>query len=140
MSSRKLLLKGKRFTRQRQILWDLIQSSTGHLDAKELFLKAQAQGLDISLATIYRNLELFKELGYLEKRWFNENHRHFEVSRGRKHFHLICTVCGRVQEFKSKSLQALEKEVEEKTGLNIVESQLNFYGLCQECQKKVKRT
>lgn len=139
MSSKKLPLKGKRLTRQRQILWNLIQDTSGHLDAKELFLKAQACGLEISLATVYRSLELFKELGYLEKRWFNESHRHFEVSQERKHFHLLCTVCGRVQEFKSNSLPALEAEIERKTGLKIEESQLNFYGLCRECQKKAKK-
>ncbi len=139
MSSKKLTLKGKRLTHQRQILWDLIQDAPGHLDAKELFLKAQARGLDVSLATVYRNLELFKELGFLEKRWFNENHRHFEVSQERKHFHLLCTACGRVQEFKSKFLQALEEEIETKTGLKIEESQLNFYGLCRDCQKKAKK-
>lgn len=83
-------LPGKRATSQRKILLDLIQRANGHVDADELYRRAREQEHAISLSTVYRNLKLFKDLGLVEERHFDEEHHHYESKDVAEHHHLLC--------------------------------------------------
>ena len=72
-------LDGKRVTGQRRLLLNLIQEAEGHLDADELYRQAKEREPKISLATVYRTLRLFKDLGLIEERHFVEEHHHYEA-------------------------------------------------------------
>ncbi|MCJ7807105.1 MAG: transcriptional repressor, partial [Dehalococcoidia bacterium] len=73
------VLTGQRVTSQRRLILDILRHSEGHLDADELYRLAKEREPRISLATVYRNLNLFKELGLVEGRHFTEDHHHYEV-------------------------------------------------------------
>ena len=59
-------IDGHPLTVQRQLLLTLIRNAGGHIDAKELYRRASSQDESISLATVYRGLRLFKELGLVD--------------------------------------------------------------------------
>jgi hypothetical protein len=61
-------INGRSFTAQRQLLLDLLKKAGGHLSAKELYRGASTKNESVSLATVYRTLQLFKELGLVEER------------------------------------------------------------------------
>ena len=52
------------------------------------------------------------------------------------HHHLICTQCGKVEEFDDDLLENLEHDIEQKTGFQVVDHQVKFFGICKECQAK----
>src|SRR4030042_1559344 len=89
----------RRVTAQRALLLELLRRSGGHVDADELYLRARKKNPRISLSTVYRNLQLFKKLGLVDERHFDEEHHHYEVKSGEEHQHLLCINCGKVVEF-----------------------------------------
>jgi Fur family ferric uptake transcriptional regulator len=86
-------------TKQRRLLLEIIQKKTGHLDARELFKEAASKDSSISLATVYRSLNLFKQMGIIEERRLGKARCYYEIKQPPQHQHLVCKECGAVIEF-----------------------------------------
>ena len=127
--------RAMRATPQRRLLLDLMQSIDGHIDACELFRRARDLDASISLATVYRNLKRFRELGLVAERHLGEHHHHYEVRRGAEHHHLVCLGCGKVVEFASPAVESLVRQVSHSTGFRVVSIQIEFEGYCADCQQ-----
>jgi len=126
--------RGQRVTAERLALFDEIFSQHGHIDAEELLAAMKARGLKISRATVYRNLDLLVESGLARKqrlgsRGFLYEHVHF----GQQHDHLVCTGCGRVVEFVSLGIAALQGEICRAHGFVPTRHTLQIAGLCNRC-------
>ena len=126
--------RGHRVTSERLALFDEIFSQHGHIDAEELLGAMKARGLKISRATVYRNLDLLVECGLARKqrlgsRGFLYEHMHF----GQQHDHLVCTGCGRVVEFVSPGIAALQGEICRAHGFVPTRHTLQIAGLCNRC-------
>lgn len=127
--------KGRRATSQRTLLLKLIEEARGHVDAKELYRRAAERNADISLATVYRSLNLFREQGLIEERRFGRVRcRYYEVRRGGEHHHLVCRGCGRVIDLESPVVGDLVAEVRQQCGFDVVGIQLSLDGYCGECR------
>ena len=70
---------GFRLTSQRALILDIISQGRGHLDADEVYRLAREQQPNISLSTVYRNLQALKKLGLVEELHFDESHHHYEM-------------------------------------------------------------
>ena len=121
-------------TRQRRLLLDLLRMSTEHLDAKKLYRKAVERDPKISLATVYRNLRLFKELGLIEERHLDEIHCFYEIKGNDEHYHMICSGCGNVAEFHSSHVRELVEEVRDNSNFDVTKAVLYLEGYCSKCQ------
>ena|ERR1700760_4092855 len=126
--------RGQRVTGERLALFDEIFSLHGHIDAEELLAAMKARGLKISRATVYRNLDLLVESGLARKqrlgsRGFLYEHMH----AGQQHDHLVCTSCGRVVEFVSPGIVALQAEICRAHGFVAARHTLQIAGLCNRC-------
>lgn len=82
-----------RSTKQRQAILQVIRSSKAHLTADDVFQEVKRQQPNISLGTVYRNLELLTQAGTLSKALFSDGKSRFEFA-GQHHHHLICLNCG----------------------------------------------
>lgn len=129
-------LPGRSVTIQRRLLLELIRSAKGHLDADELFRRAKEQEPRISLATVYRNLKLFKELGLIAESNLGEAHSHYEIRGTVEHHHLICLGCGLVVEFDSPLIAKAKAKIQQQKGFDIVSAQLKMKGYCPKCKRK----
>lgn len=126
--------RGQRVTGERLALFDEIFSQHGHIDADELLASMKARGLKISRATVYRNLELLVESGLVRKqrlvgRGLLYEHQH----AGQSHDHLVCTGCGRVVEFVSPGIDAMQTEICRAHGFLPGQHTLQIIGLCNHC-------
>ena len=126
--------RGQRVTGERLALFEEVFSQHGHIDAEELLAAMKARGLKISRATVYRNLDLLVESGLARKqrlgsRGFLYEHVHF----GQQHDHLVCTGCGRVVEFVSLGIAALQGEICRAHGFVPTRHTLQIAGLCNRC-------
>ncbi|HAY99088.1 MAG TPA: Fur family transcriptional regulator [Mesotoga sp.] len=133
--------RNQRMTAQREyVLRFFFEAETDHLSADEVYHKIQSKKFGISKATVYRTIELLVEIGLLRKIVFEDGIVRYEpVKRGEHHHHhIICSNCGSVVEFHLDNLEELEELVKSRTGYSIDDHQLKFYGLCPECQSKVK--
>ncbi len=137
LSIRKVLGgSSRRVTAQRTLLLELLQQSSGHVGAEELYRKAQEQNARMSLSTVYRNLQLFKELGLVQEHHFIEEHHHYEAKSEPEHQHLLCVSCGKVVEFVCPMSQRLKEDTAERYGFDIFDVEVRMVGLCPDCRWK----
>ncbi|HET6477610.1 MAG TPA: transcriptional repressor [Dehalococcoidales bacterium] len=134
-SRSKLNSAGKRFTHQRALIMDIIRQGQGHLDADEIFRRAREKELRLSLSTVYRTLQMMKELGLVDELHFGESHHHYEVKPTKEHYHLVCLGCGRVIEFSYPLSRYLKKEVPELKDCDIDETEIRVAGYCNLCRR-----
>jgi Fur family ferric uptake transcriptional regulator len=126
--------RGHRVTSERLALFDEIFSQHGHIDAEELLAGAKARGLKISRATVYRNLDLLVECGLARKQRLGRSRFLYEhLHGGQQHDHLVCSRCGRVVEFVSAGIAALQAEICRAHGFVPTRVSLQITGLCNLC-------
>lgn len=131
-----LRAEGKRVTPQRTLLLRVIRESSGHLDADEIYRQARENDPRISLSTVYRTVNLLKELGLVEELHFDEEHHHYEMTADRIHHHLVCTRCGQIVEFESPVLDGLWAGLEREHGFSVERVQIDAVGRCRQCQRR----
>ena len=124
-----------KLTSQRSdILKVLIDNKHRHFSAEMLLEEVRNINTDIGLATIYRNLELFCELGITNQLDFDSSYKHYELNlEENHHHHLLCINCGKIIEFNDHVLEQFEDELEKEHKFNIMNHRIKFYGLCREC-------
>ena len=131
-------MKAGLVTTHRQLLLDILREAKGHLDAKQLFQKAVKRDNRISLATVYRALRLFKELGLVDEMHLDKTRCSYEIKKSGQHYHVVCMGCGRVTEFKSPIVKRLVEEVQRNSDMTVVRAVLNLEGYCDKCNDKKK--
>jgi len=131
----KLRQNDYRITPQRMSLIRLIAASEGHPSAARLYEQIKNQFPTMSLATIYKTLDLLKELGEVLEIGLRDDN-HYDGNRPYPHPHLICTKCQKIMDGEpDTATRTLVCEMEKISGFRIEQYQLIFYGLCPDCQK-----
>ena len=126
--------RGLRMTEERRALFEEIFAQHQHIDADQLLAALRAQGSTISRATVYRNLDLLVRCGLVRKqRLGQDRYRYEHVHAGQEHDHLICAGCGRVVEFQSQGIVALQREICRAHGFDPTQHTLQIFGRCLEC-------
>ncbi|HEX6202355.1 MAG TPA: Fur family transcriptional regulator [Thermoanaerobaculia bacterium] len=132
-----LAARGARVTRERMALFDEIFTHHGHIDAEELLERTRRTGAKISRATVYRNLDLLVDCGLVHKHRLGRNRYLYEhVHRGQRHDHLVCTGCGRVVEFVSPGIEALQAEICRAHGFDPGTHTLQISSVCRACGER----
>jgi Fur family ferric uptake transcriptional regulator len=126
--------RGSRVTQERLALFEEIFAQHKHIDAEELLAAMKNRGLKISRATVYRNLDLMVDCGLVRKQRLGRDRFLYEhVHGGQHHDHLVCTGCGRVVEFVSPGIVALQAEICRAHGFQPSRHTLQISGLCNQC-------
>ena len=122
-------------TAQRRLLLGLIRDAKGHIDAKELYRRASERDESISLATVYRNLHLFKQLGLVDERRLGQMRYYYEIRQPPEHQHMVCTSCGRVIEFQNPLMERLVENLQYQYAFKVTKAELYLEGYCSECNE-----
>jgi len=111
-----------------------------HLSAEEVYEILKKKDFDFGLATIYRNVELLSMLGILSKINFDDGRTRYELASSdpkvHHHHHLICLKCKKIFEFEEDLLENLEATITTKSGFEIVNHEVKFFGYCADCKGK----
>lgn len=126
-----------RMTNQREIILDELKKSGQHMSADELYDKVRRIIPRISLATVYRNLEILAELGIVAKLEIGGRQKRFDYDVS-GHDHIYCTRCHRVDNIELNREQLPAVAPEGKHGYAVTGYRLEFAGICPRCQKKMK--
>ncbi len=125
---------GLKATRQRQVIVQAFFAAARHVSAEELYHQIRSQDPGIGLVTVYRTLKLLRRAGLATERQFGDSYRRFDPNPADwSHHHLICTRCGKIQEFQDATLQTLRKKVARRLGFTVTEHKLELYGVCRAC-------
>lgn len=124
-----------RMTHQREIILQELQTSREHLTADELYDRVKKRLPRISLATVYRNLEILTQVGLIAKREVSGRQKRFD-SDVTEHDHIFCVQCHRLDnlELNRDEVGGLPMALVE--GYTVIGYRLEFSGICKDCQQK----
>lgn len=125
-----------KYSRQREAIWDYVKDRKDHPTADMVYNYVKKTFPNISLATVYRNLMLLKDMEKLRVVIVGDGMVHFDPDMS-EHDHFICTQCGKVTDIKfeeHKSAGVLPINF----GGRIDGSFTVYHGLCEQCLKKNK--
>jgi Fur family peroxide stress response transcriptional regulator len=125
----------KRFRRtpQRLAIQKFLEGNYSHPSAEDIYEALRKQSPTLSLATVYNTLEALRERGEIVEVSGDTAKKRFDpvVSQ---HHHLICVRCRKIVDIPEKFSPVLTDK--EKMGYQVIRSQVDFHGLCPECQSK----
>ena len=125
-------------TAQRVAIAEIVLGSSRHLSAEDVVRALAAGGTPAGTATVYRTLDVLVRSGLVVERDFGEGFRRYEPARGEPHHeHLLCTVCGRVTEFRDERLERMTTLIAEGHRFARQRHRLVIYGVCDRCQRRV---
>jgi len=107
-----------------------------HMTAEDVFRVLLNEHSDIGLATVYRVLTQFEQAGILERSHFESGKAVYELNEGTHHDHLICTACGKVEEFYDAEIERRQQLVAKDKGWILQDHAMSLYGLCGDCVKQ----
>lgn len=128
---------GLKVTLPRVKIMQILESSgSRHMSAEDVYKALRDADEDVGLATVYRVLTQFESAGLVMRHHFDGGHSVFEMSSDEHHDHMVCTKCGKVEEFYDEVIEKRQVKVAEDLGFEISDHSLYLYGLCSRCQTK----
>lgn len=119
---------GLRMTQQRRLILRVLAQSDDHPDAKGIFTRAFAHDPTLSLSTVYRTMKVLETQGAIERHAFEDGVSRYEHADQQHHDHLIDIETGKVVEFSSPEIEALQAKIAAELGYEIVRHRLELYG------------
>ncbi len=123
----KLSRTGVRMTAPRRVLSRVLGSATDHPDVEELHRRAQQIDSGISLATVYRTVRLFEQLGIVERHAFSAGRARYEQPGDEHHDHFVNVRTGEVIEFHAPEIEELQAVIARRHGYKIHDHRLVIY-------------
>jgi Fe2+ or Zn2+ uptake regulation protein len=122
-------------TQQREVILEELNKYHGHPTADELFVKVKKRLSRISLATVYRNLEILSEIGRVTKIEISGRQKRFD-NEVHPHNHVYCLGCHRVDNVELDRNSPLDFKAGDHKGYAIDGYRIEFKGICPKCLKK----
>ncbi|MEK5236873.1 transcriptional repressor [Paenibacillus sp. FSL L8-0470] len=136
--SQQFAAQNYKLTPQREaIVKVLLDNEEEHLSVEEVYMRVKTSYPHLGLATVYRTLELLCELHIVEKMNFGDGVARYDLrdDHAHMHHHLICNVCGRLEEIKEDWLLELERRLEVEYGFKVTDHRLDFKGTYKTCKQ-----
>ena len=128
MESRDLRKAGLKVTHPRMRILELLEGiKPRHMTAEDIYRQLLDQGDEIGLATVYRVLTQFEAAGLVLKHNFEGGHAVYELDRGEHHDHMVDIETGKVIEFQSVDIEALQSRIAAEHGYEIADHALVLY-------------
>ena len=131
----RLLEQEYRLTPQRIALLRLLAATDEHPSASHLYEQLHAQFPTTSPATIYKTLNLLKDLGEVLELGFSDDDNRYDGNKPYPHPHLICVRCRKIMDPEVSIAQDLVQQVAQQSGCQIIRYRLDFYGVCPDCRE-----
>ena len=128
--------KGLKRTGQRDLILEVFLRTEAHLSSEDLYQLVKKQDPTVGQTTVYRTLKLLTEAGLAREVRFGDGRAHYEHNyKHQHHDHMICSSCGRIIEFFSAELEAIQDAMAAKHKFEVQQHLLRIIGLCAQCQR-----
>lgn len=130
-----LKLKGLRLTEQRKIVLDVLHNRETSMPVDELYAEVLEQDETMDLSTVYRTLDLLKEIGLVQEIQGSGRQKVYHLSSmGKPHVHLVCQQCGMIFSADLSLFLDLKDKIGEELGFDSDMTQVTIPGICQDCK------
>ena len=125
----------RRETKQREAILNMLRGANSHPTADWVYDEVRKVIPIISKGTVYRNLKILREDGKISELNLNGTVSRYEGNQ-ENHYHFRCEKCGRIFDLDEPVNNELDERVAKRTGFTVSYHQLEFRGLCKDCQQK----
>ncbi|MEG1930283.1 MAG: transcriptional repressor [Anaerovorax sp.] len=122
-----------KYSRQKQMIEQTVKDNPVHLTAEEVYGLLKPENPNLSLGTVYRNLNKLVENGTISKLTMSSGGDRFD-GMVEEHSHVICNKCGKIFDIVGGDFSKLDEKVKYETGVTPLAHQLVIHGLCRDCQ------
>lgn len=131
------ILKGSgvRITPQRHAILEYLVCAMAHPTADEIYKALEGKFPNMSVATVYNNLRVFREVGLVKELTYGDSSSRFDCDMS-DHYHVICDTCGKIVDFHYPGLDEVENLVKHVTGFEVSHHRMEVYGKCPDCKGK----
>ncbi len=133
----RLRKEGYKATPQRIAVYQCIDGRAEHPTAEQIYHELKAEHPTMSLATVYKTMDIFEKIGLIRVLRFDRESSHYDYDT-LPHAHILCTVCNRIDDVDGVDLEQVDQLVELQTGYKLTGDEILFRGICASCQKKIK--
>ncbi|MCG7345772.1 peroxide-responsive transcriptional repressor PerR [Sporosarcina sp. ACRSL] len=129
---------GVRITPQRHAILEFLISSETHPTADEIYRALEDDFPNMSVATVYNNLRVFRNAGLVKELTYGDSSSRFDFVT-HDHYHIICDNCGKIVDFHHPGLEEVEHLASHVTGFEVNSHRLEVYGTCPDCAAGANR-
>ena len=130
-----LRARGLRLTAQRQLVLEAVRE-LGHATPEQVHSSVRAIAGGVNISTVYRTLELLEELGLVTHTHLSHGSPTYHASTVDQHVHLVCRVCGTVDEVAPELLAPLADTLRRDRGFQVDIGHVALFGLCADCGER----
>ena len=132
--------KGLKRTSQRDLILEVFLRTEAHLSNEDLYQLVKQEDPTVGQTTVYRTLKLLTEAGLAREVRFGDGRTHYEHNyKHQHHDHMICSECGKIIEFFSAELEAIQDAMAAKHKFEVTQHLLRIIGICAECRRAKKQ-
>ncbi|WNF36706.1 peroxide-responsive transcriptional repressor PerR [Bacillaceae bacterium IKA-2] len=124
-----------RMTPQRHAILEYLFKSMTHPTADDIYKALEGKFPNMSVATVYNNLRVFKEVGLVRELNYGDSSSRFD-SVTTDHYHVVCSSCGKIVDFYYPGLDEVETLAEHVTGFKVTSHRMEIYGTCPKCSEQ----
>lgn len=125
----------KKYSKQREEIKKTVMANRIHPTADEVYTIVRKENPQISLGTVYRNLNALSESGVIQKISVGDGYDRFDGDVS-QHYHVLCTECGKIFDARIEIAQDLNWEILAQTGVEVSSQNFVFKGICNDCRTK----
>jgi len=122
-----------KYSRQREAIKEYLMGTKEHPTADTVYMAMREQNPNISLGTVYRNLNLLTEIGEIQRLSCGDGIDRFDAAT-QQHYHVMCTKCKRVSDLEIQPLEGINQAAEKEYDGTIESHTIMFYGTCNQCK------
>jgi Fur family ferric uptake transcriptional regulator len=127
------VVPGRRSTRQRTAVAELLDQTDGFRSAQELHEELRKRGQGIGLTTVYRTLQSLADAGEIDVLRTGSGEAVYRRCSEHHHHHLVCRVCGRTVEVEGPAVERWAERVAAENGFSEISHTVEVFGTCTDC-------
>ena len=132
--------QGLKRTAQRDLILDVFLNTEAHVSGEDLYQLVREKDSTVGQTTVYRTLRLLTDAGLAREVRFGDGRAHYEHNyKHQHHDHMICSECGKIIEFYSPELEAIQDAMAAKHRFQLTEHLLRMIGICADCRRTKKQ-
>ena len=122
-----------KYSRQRELIYKTVMENKVHPTAEFVYNYLKKDNPQLSLGTVYRNLQQLSDNGEISRLSIPNQPDRFDGII-EEHYHAVCEKCGRIYDIHINEVPEIDRLVAEKTGLDITGHEIIFKTLCPMCK------
>jgi Fur family transcriptional regulator, ferric uptake regulator len=131
--------QGLKRTAQRDLILEVFLRTEEHVSGDDLYRLVHNEDPTVGQTTVYRTLKLLTDAGLAREVRFGDGRAHYEHNyKHQHHDHMICSECGKIIEFYSPELEAIQDRMAARHKFELKSHLLRMIGVCAECRRQTK--